>query len=272
MGKTSAFCPSYITGIFTIAKGDAAGAGFTIDRGMTTVVRETSCAGKAKILINGKKSAAPVSRAVLRRYEKVCGNSGALEISHSTPLPIGFGMGMSAAGAVSLSLALNEILGAGLSFSKCVKVAHDSEVECGTGLSGADAAAIGGFIARKSVRHAPEKLPFEERRMRLAFFSAIRTSDIISSPDWKRKVNVAGRRALASLFSDKSWDGFVGNSREFAIASGLAKWCESRLSANPRASMAMVGRTLFSDANPPLGGADFKSGRAMTSESGAGLV
>ena len=32
MTKASAFCPSYITGIFTIGDGDAAGAGFELTR------------------------------------------------------------------------------------------------------------------------------------------------------------------------------------------------------------------------------------------------
>ena len=65
MKSSSAFCPAYITGIFTIAKGDAAGAGFAIDQGMTTAVSEAG--GKTAIAINGSKSSAPVSRAVLKK-------------------------------------------------------------------------------------------------------------------------------------------------------------------------------------------------------------
>lgn len=267
MRKAAAFCPSYITGIFTIASGDAAGAGFAIDKGMETSVSEAG--GKTAIRINGRKSSAPVSRAVLKRFGR---GVGALEISHKAELPIGFGCGMSAAGAVSLSLALNELLGAGLRREECVKIAHDAEVECGTGLSGADAAAIGGFLARQSVRSAPVKLPFEERKIRLAFFSAIRTSSIIADAGWKRKVNSSGERALSSLFSEKSWERFIACSREFAVSSGLAKWCRQGMGANARASMAMVGRTLFSDSAIRLAGSDFKRTDANAYENGAEVV
>ena len=267
MTKASAFCPSYITGIFTIGDGDAAGAGFAINKGMKTSVSEA--AGKTVIEIDGKTSPAPVSRAVLKRFGKGIGN---LKISHKAGLPIGFGCGMSAAGAVSLSLALNELLGVGLRRVECVKIAHDAEVECGTGLSGADAAAIGGFIARRSLKSGPVKLPFEERKIHLAFFSAIKTSSIITDAGWKKKVNAAGGHALSALFSGKSWDSFVDCSREFAAGSGLAKWCGREMEKNPRASMAMVGRTLFSDAKLSLAGADFKGMDAKSSENGAELV
>ena len=270
MTKASAFCPSYITGIFTIGDGDAAGAGFAINKGMATSVSEA--VGKTVIEINGKTSPAPVSKAVLKRYSAICGKTGPLSVSHKAGLPIGFGCGMSAAGAVSLSLALNELLGAGLRREGCIKIAHDAEVECGTGLSGADAAAIGGFVARRSLKSGPVKLPFEERKIHLAFFSAIKTSSIITDARWKKKVNAAGGHALSALFSGKNWDSFVDCSREFAAGSGLAKWCSREMAENPRASMAMVGRTLFSDAKLSLAGADFKGMGAMSSELGAELV
>lgn len=270
MRKARAYCPSYVTGIFTIGAADAAGAGFSIDRGMETTVCE--CRGMPTIRINGYQASAPVSWAVLKKFEGVIGKAGMVEISHKTSLPIGFGMGMSAAGAVSLSLALNELFGCGLPFASCVEMAHDSEVECGTGLSGADAAAIGGFLARKSTSHKPVKLPFEEKEIHFAHFSAIKTASIIRDPDWKKKVNAAGKVALGALFSDRSWDGFVSASREFALSCNLAAWCRNQMSANPRASMAMVGRTLFSDRKLKLPRGGFAGLKARTSRRGAELV
>ena len=270
MGKATAYCPSYITGIFTIGDGDAAGAGFSLDKGMTTTVSETR--GMPTIRIDGQQSTAPVSWRVLKKFEGISGKAGGISISHKAEMPIGLGCGISGAGAVSLALALNELLGAGLTFKKCVKMAHDSEVECGTGLSGADAAAIGGMVARKSVESGPVKLPFEKKKIHLAFFSAIETSSIIQDPHWKVKVNREGKRELAELFREKCWEKFVFCSRRFAAASGLGEWCGNPMSENPRASMAMVGRTLFSDTRLAIQGADFKAMQANTSERGAEVV
>ncbi len=265
----AAFCPAYITGIFTIAKGDAAGAGFAIGKGMTTAVSEAG--GKTTITINGSKSSAPVSRAVLRKYCALCGKFSAA-VSHKTPVPIGYGLGMSAAGALSLSLALNGLLGAGLRDRECIKIAHDADVECGTGLSGVDAAAIGGMLARKSVKEAPVKVQLGEKELEIAFFSPIRTASVIRSGGWKGKVNRAGNAALSRLFSDLEWENFVSSSRQFAKDSGLAHWCRKEMESNGRAGMAMLGRTLFSDRKLSLCGKPIKMLRAKTSQEGAGLV
>ncbi|MCX8197832.1 MAG: hypothetical protein N3F07_01395 [Candidatus Micrarchaeota archaeon] len=242
MRKASAFCPAYATGIFTIEKGDAAGAGFCISKGMTTVVSESP---SGKIFINGKRSLAKVSRAVIRKFQKHAG-SLRLEVRHQAAVPIGYGLGMSAAGALSLSLALNELLGCGFPRSQCVKIAHDCEVECGTGLSGADAASLGGLLALRRVGEKPIRIEAEGKKAHFAFFSPIKTSSVILQKGWKRKVNFHGKKALDRLFSQRSWEGFISASRSFAQNTGLADWCKGELDANPHASMAMLGKTLFS--------------------------
>ncbi len=269
--KASAFSPSYITGLFYIGEGDAAGAGFAIDRGLTTSV-EDARGGTTKITINGSESPAPVSKAVMRRFGEIAGKVGLLHVSHVTDMPIGFGCGMSAAGALSLSLALNEFFGTGLSREKCVKIAHDADVECGTGLSGADASAIGGILARRSVESEVVKLPFEEHELEIAFYSPIRTADVIRSPEWKAKVNAAGEKALSLLFKRKNWNGFVEASRAFASESSLADWCSKEMETNSRASMAMLGRTLFSDTPMKLNKAPMRLLKAKTCKQGAWVL
>jgi len=267
----SASCPAYATGIFFIGENDAAGAGFAIDKSMATTVSEIK-GGRAKITINGAEVQASVSKSVLRRYSELGIRTGILEISHTTEVPIGFGLGMSAAGALSLSLALNEILGAGLPRAGCIKIAHDAEVECGTGLSGVDAAAMGGMLARTSMEGAPFQLPFEEKEIEIAFFTQIRTGDVIRSAEWKNKVNVAGKAALGALDADRRWDMFLAASRQFAQKSGLADWCRPDLAANPRASMAMLGHTLFSDVQMVLPHKPFMLLKANTAQEGAKLL
>jgi len=267
----TANCPAYVTGIFTIGDGDAAGAGFSIDKGLSTSVSEKK-GGATTIMINGAQTPSPVTKAVLRRFFEICGKVGLLDIRHETEIPIGYGLGMSAAGALSLTLALNELLGAGLKRNECVKIAHDSDVECGTGLSGVDAAAIGGILFRKTVADKPVAIKFEEHEIELAFFSPIRTSSIIRSEEWKAKVNAAGEACLEGLFRSKKWDGFVSSSRKFALDSELAAWCGSEMENNGRASMAMLGQTLFSDKPLKLSRMPLKIIHAKTCEGGAKLV
>jgi pantoate kinase len=260
-----------VTGLFLIGENDAVGAGFSIDKSLTTTVSERK-AGRATIMLNGSEGALPVSKSVLRRYmEKGC-RLGLLDIRHATEIPVGFGLGMSAAGALSLSLALNEHLGAGLPRGECIKIAHDADVECGTGLSGVDAAAIGGMLARRSPSEQPLKLPFEEKTLGIAFYTPIKTSSVTKSPEWKKKVNAAGSEALGMLFGNRNWEGLVMASRQFAQKSGLADWCTPEMESNPRASMAMLGRTLFSDIPLNLSRKPFMLLQAKTAQDGAKLL
>ncbi|MCX6773346.1 MAG: hypothetical protein NTV88_06315 [Candidatus Micrarchaeota archaeon] len=271
MAPVSAFCPSYVTGLFTIEERDACGAGFTINKGLTTTVSKLN-SGRTKITVNGIESPAPVSKAVLRRFAERCGNVGLLEIKHETEIPIGYGLGMSAAGALSLSLALNELFGAGFSKNECVKIAHDADVECGTGLSGVDASAIGGMLARKSVSDKPVALKFEEKELEIAFFAPIRTANIIRDDSWKKKVNIAGTGALEMLFKKKNYDSLIDASRQFTIDSGLGSWCGGEMENNPRASMAMIGQTLFSDSPMALSRPPVNLLKVKTAKKGAVLL
>jgi pantoate kinase len=241
MNKSIAFCPGYVTGIFTIEKNNAAGAGFAIDKGMLTTVSESK---KDAVFINGKKSNAPVSFEVIKRFKKIVGNFH-VKVEHETELPIGYGFGMSAAGALSLSLALNDFLKCGLSKEQCLKIAHDCEVFCKTGLSGADAAFIGGFLIQKDIDSKPLKISIK-KQIYFAFYSPIKTSLIISTSKWKTNINIEGKKALELLYKNPTWENFLYYSREFAIKSGLAKWCKKELEQNKFASMAMVGKTIFS--------------------------
>ncbi|MCX6771973.1 MAG: hypothetical protein NTX79_08045 [Candidatus Micrarchaeota archaeon] len=267
----TASCPAYLTGLFLIGDKDSVGAGFGIDKNLTTTVSERK-SGRTTVTLNGVEGALPVSKSVLRRYVEQGSRPGLLDIQHATEIPVGFGLGMSAAGALSLSLALNELLGAGLSRQECIKIAHDADVECGTGLSGVDAEAIGGMLARRSPSEPPLKLPFEEKDIEIAFYTPIKTSSVIASAEWKKKVNTAGTAALDALFGNRSWDGLVAASRQFAKKSCLAEWCAHEMGANQRASMAMLGHTLFSDIPMFLPRKPFMLMKAKTAQDGAKLL
>jgi pantoate kinase len=137
-----------------------------------------------------------------------------------------------------------------------------------------DAAAIGGILARESVQGRPVHLRFEEREMEIAFFRPIRTAGVIRSLEWKRKVNEAGGRALSSMFSEgrPTWEGFIASSRDFSMRSGLGMWAVQEMADNPRASMAMLGRTLFCDTKLALRRTPLKLMKTRLSEQGAQML
>ena len=255
MPSAVAFSPSHITGIFRIHKNSSTGAGFCLDSGMITSVSAQKAKGKPRwrIFINSKEAKhekdAVVSFWVLRKFRERVGDFSAT-VRHKTEFPIGYGCGMSAAAGLSLSLALNKALCAGLTRGQCVKLAHDADVACGTGLGGVDAEALGGILFRiKPDAKQVRKLKLcEERRalsIVIAFFDPIKTASVIKSAAWKRKVNAAGEKCLNEFGKSPSISSLVKLSRAFSLETGLANWCKPILASDQKACMAMLGRTIF---------------------------
>ena len=114
-----AFSPGHITGFLEkpprtngYLHAGSVGAGFSIDRGISTTVKvfenNQNC---YQIMINGKRvKNAEVSRWIVEKYLKYLYQSCYIKVEHEVSIPIGFGLGSSGAGALSLSYALNDAL------------------------------------------------------------------------------------------------------------------------------------------------------------------
>lgn len=153
-----AFSPGHITGIAKRASvpgrhllhHGSEGAGFSIDRGVTTTVSlfDDRTSGY-QISINGSTvEDAEVSQLVLRQYLKFIERPYYIKIEHDVEIPIGFGLGSSGASALSLSYALNEAAKVGLSAEEAAQIAHWAEIVCRTGLGTVIAEYTGGFETR----------------------------------------------------------------------------------------------------------------------------
>lgn len=129
-----AFSPGHITGIVKRASvpgrhflhHGSEGAGFSIDRGVTTTVSlfDDRTSGY-QISINGRTVGdAEVSELVLQQYLKFIQRPYYIKIEHDIEIPIGFGLGSSGASALSLSYALNEAAKIGLSAEEAAQIAH----------------------------------------------------------------------------------------------------------------------------------------------------
>ncbi|HEY7508271.1 MAG TPA: hypothetical protein VH677_04015 [Nitrososphaera sp.] len=256
-----AFSPGHITGFFEIPKvqGQDAlhrgsrGAGFSIDRGISTTVHVFEGRTGAKILINGKAAKhkdAEVSQWVVDRYLK--GRQMFVKVEHEIGIPVGFGLGSSGAAALSLSYALNEALGARLSLEQAAQVAHEAEIACKTGLGTVIAEFAGGFEMRTRAGApgigATERMSADGHKAVILCISPISTRAFLANR--MDMINGLGGEMLGRLEKTKSIDDFLKMSSQFAETLGLT---EGRCRAPVRAlreagfecSVALFGETVF---------------------------
>src|SRR5438067_6276540 len=133
------FCPGHVTAFFEVVENPdprvrgSRGAGLSLSLGVQTVARARDASRPAiDILVNERHRPAEVTRRVV---EKMVGSrSMEIKILSETRLPVSQGFGVSAAAALSTALAMNDALGLGVSRQELVALAHETEVEAGTGL------------------------------------------------------------------------------------------------------------------------------------------
>ncbi|MFA6035685.1 MAG: hypothetical protein WC759_01890 [Candidatus Micrarchaeia archaeon] len=252
--KASAFAPGHVTGFFAVSDEPqgSTGAGFCVELGVKTEVKVSPSKeknGKLSLLLNSKKEDLPTSREVVRRFlELLPGKSFDIEISHKAGLPVGFGFGMSGAGALSLALALNKALKAKLTELEAARMAHEAEIECGTGLGSVIAERLGGFGVRKEAASfdAYDAIPFKQNlAVVLAPMRPISTAKIIHDEHWKERIGGIGSACVRDIAGGLNPDNFMKLSRLFATESGLARGDVLAAMRESNGSMAMLGESVF---------------------------
>lgn len=257
-----AFSPGHITGFFEIPHTDgddllhkgSRGAGFSIERGITTSVQiyESTRPGH-QIFQNGvKTSSADVSEWVLQQYHKIAGRPFFAKVDHEIDIPVGFGLGSSGAAALSLSYAMNEALGLGLSRTVAAQNAHIADVTCKTGLGTVIAEYAGGFELRTAIG-APglggiSSVDLPDYTAVVLCLSPISTRAFLTNRI--DEINGLGGKMLERLSVTGSVKDFVTMSREFAETIGLTRGvCKDPLEAlstcGIEASVALFGETVF---------------------------
>lgn len=229
-----AFVPGHITGLFKIYDLDkdplrrgSIGAGFSISSGtITRVTLETFDPPEVIVIYNGRQIEGPVTRAVIELMSKEYGQSYKTTVQHDSELPIGVGFGASGAGALGTALAMNQALDNHFDHVRVAQFAHIAEVENRTGLGDVIAQFSGGIEVR--VRPgAPgigliQNLSFSESRVViLAGSPGLETSEVLSDPTSRKRINDAGDRIVSRLIEEPTFENFIECSREFAIYTGL---------------------------------------------------
>ena len=248
--------PAHITGFFSIENNDnplkngSCGAGFLLDRGVETTLKDSS---EFKTNVNQG------SDIVINEVLKYFNIEDSFEITQDIQFPIGAGFGTSAASALSLSLALNEFFDCGYSKNECGQIAHKAEVSLGGGLGDVIGQTGSGLVLRtRPGAPGVGKIKSFEEDIYVAtkFFGKIDTASVIRNPEHKKIISVNGRKCLDSFKKNSSVENFLRLSYEFSLntklmtneVQSLADYfnsCDDILGA----SMAMLGNTVFAFAD-----------------------
>ena len=259
-----AFSPGHITGFFEVPHDvsyfhflhrGSKGAGFSIDRGITTTAYlYESAKADYQISINGIKSHnAEVSKWVVEEYLKLTDRPYFINIHQDVEIPIGFGLGSSGAAALSLSYALNQVLDTGLNRTQAAQIAHHAEIACNTGLGTVIAEFAGGFEMRTSAG-APgigsvSKINLDKNyKVIVLCLAPILTRSFLTNRI--NEINGLGSIMLSKLSASRSFDDFLKMSYGFAEMLNLTEGkCRGPIAAlktrGIESSVALFGQTVF---------------------------
>ena len=270
-----AFAPAHLTAFFrtflpgdTMDKTGSAGAGFCLSKGAYTEVNVELEEGKEReriiIYINGTKREAKVTRKAVnfmlehaRRMQWENLLDGGLKITIKTrlELPEKSGWGMSGAGALSTVLALREALQLPLTLYETARFAHYAELSSLTGLGDVVAQCNGGLEIRRTPGFPPygfvDRIPVNEelRIVCLTLSDPLPTPEILQDHEKRKKIDVAGKRALREILAHPTYKKFIELSMDFTMFTGLASTEIIRAIKLSRGlgkgGMAMLGNSAF---------------------------
>ena len=262
VSEGEAFCPGHATAFFEVhedpdprAKGSR-GAGLSLSLGVRTVakVREAR-RSSLDIMVNERRQKAEVTQRVV---EKLTGSrSLEIKILSETPLPVSQGFGVSAAAALSTALALDEALGGGLPRDELVAIAHETEVECATGLGDVVPASLGGMDLRWKPG-APgysevRTFPVQADLLLAVLGQEIPTKSILRDAPKVATINRVGGALVDEFSRSPSFERLFDLGNRFAEETGLANRTmlevirASRMFG--RATMAMLGHSVVATGN-----------------------
>ena len=247
--RETAVVPGHVTGFFSAhpatraAAAGSRGAGVTLSTGVTVTVTPTDAA--TSLALNGE----PTSVGAVADVLDALGVRARVEMT--TDLPVGAGFGVSGAAALGTAMAANAAADCGRSENELVRIAHEADVERGTGLGDVVAQARGGVPIRLEPG-APgygslDGIPTSPR-VEYVSFGPLSTADVLAGDT--DRLSAAGAHALDRVIDDPRLETFMAASRAFAErANLLAPPVEAAIdavsAAGGSAAMAMLGQTVF---------------------------
>jgi pantoate kinase len=262
VSEGEAFCPGHATAFFQVhedpnprVKGSR-GAGLSLSLGVRTTARvRTSSRPRLDIVVNERRQPAEVTKRVV---DKLVGSrSYEIKILSETPLPVSQGFGVSGAAALSTALALNEALGQGVGREELVAVAHETEVECGTGLGDVVPASLGGMDLRwkpGAPGHGEVRtFPVKADLLLAVLGPEMPTRTVLRDRTNVEAINRVGGHLVDEFARAPTLERLFDLGNRFAEETGLANRTvievirASRMFG--RATMAMLGNSVFATGN-----------------------
>ncbi|RAW44532.1 sugar kinase [Halorubrum sp. 48-1-W] len=259
--RATAFVPGHVTAFFSAhpaadpAAAGSRGAGLTLSDGVDVTVTladdASAVGGTATLTLDGESASIGAVADVLAALDVRA------QVVLETDLPVGAGFGVSGASALGTALAANAVADRGRSENELVRLAHEAEVERGTGLGDVVAQARGGIPIRVEPG-APghgelDGIP-AHTRVEYVTFGELSTEAVLAGDT--AVLTEAGERALSRLRADPRVPTLMDASREFAERAGLlvpevaeaidaVDAVEADDGPGTGAAMAMLGRTVF---------------------------
>lgn len=260
VSQGEAFCPGHVTAFFEVVedkdprKKGSRGAGLSLSLGVRSVARVREAPRPSlEVFMNGKRAKAEVTERAASKVLK--DGSYEVKILTDTPLPVSQGFGVSAGAALSTALAIDDALGRGLKRDELVAMAHEAEVECGTGLGDVVPASLGGMDLRLQAGapgHAEvKKFPVHRDLLLAVVGPDILTKTVIRDPAKVAAINRAGGSCVREFAVDPTFERLFDLGNRFAEETGLAsKTIREVVQASRmfgRATMAMLGNSIFAE-------------------------
>ncbi|WP_188882060.1 pantoate kinase [Halarchaeum grantii] len=272
--EATAFVPGHVTGFFSVhraatpAKAGSRGGGLTLTDGVDVRVER---ADERRVTLNGRETSVPAVEYVLDALDVTAA------VAAETALPVGAGFGVSGGMALGTALAANEVFGAARTENDLVRVAHEGEVEAGTGLGDVVAQARGGVPLRLDPGAPPHgELDGVPAAARVEYVSLgeLSTADVLEGST--ARLSTAGVQALEEVREEPTLATFVERSRWFAEQAGLltdevSGIVDDVVEAGGEASMAMLGHTVFALGHG-LTDAGYDAAATRVHPGGAGLT
>ena len=248
-GGATAFVPGHVTGFFCPrwredpARTGSIGAGLTLSDGVSVRIDP---AETPQIELNGETVA-------MDAVERVIDGLGrSVSVTAESPLPLGTGFGVSGAMALGTALAINHRFGLARSENELVTVAHEAEVQAGTGLGDVVAQAHGGIpirLAPGAPGHGGIDAIPTTTTLEYLTYGELDTQSVLRGDT--SALESAGRRALSDLTERPTLPCLAEVSRRFGQATGLqtsrvTETIDDVLAVGGEAIMAMLGETVVS--------------------------
>jgi len=253
---------AHLTGIFEIRDNSddllekgSRGAGLSINRGVSTTIRQTKDQ-KVEIYFDGIKkssSEAVVTKCVIDLMLQ-SHRSNNFQIYHDFEIPLSSGYGASAAGALGTAFAINDMFDMDKSELELFQIAHTAEVITKSGLGDVIGLHQGGLEIRlkegaPGIGKTMSIDKDEDWKVATFNFGPLSTFEVLSNPQKRRSINNAGRELVSKLLSRPTFGYFIQLAQLFTqkvnLWSSRLQKCVENLPSDIFWAQIMLGEGLF---------------------------